>query len=100
MVDLLKLKVPKLFAVEQGEEDEEVRRKFSTFLQNYIRICDLKHTILEKMGDILVREPNSHVLCIQLSEWHYKTNNKTLSPLRLYPSILSQRGGMSSNRLF
>ena len=41
VVDLLKLKVPKLFAVEQGEKDEEVRRKFSTFLQNYIRRCDL-----------------------------------------------------------
>ena len=57
LVDLLKLEVPKLFAVEEGEEkDEEVRHKFSEFLQNYIFWCNLKHTILKKMESILVRE--------------------------------------------
>ena len=61
VVDLLKLKVPKLFAVEGGrEEDEAVRSEFSRFLQNYIHLdCD----ILEKMGNITVREPNHQVLC-------------------------------------
>ena len=57
VVDLLKLEVPKLFAVEEGEEkDEEVCHKFSQFLQNYIFRCNLKHTILKKMRHILVRE--------------------------------------------
>ena len=57
IVDLLNLKVPKLFAVDRGgEKDEEVRRKFSHFLLGYILKCPLKHTILEKMNDILVRE--------------------------------------------
>ena len=57
LVDLLKLEVPKLFAVEEGEEkDEEVRHKFSEFLRNYIFWCNLKHTTLKKMGHILVRE--------------------------------------------
>ena len=57
LVDLLKLEVPKLFAVEEGDEkDEEVRHKFSEFLQNYIFWCNLKHTILKKMESILVRE--------------------------------------------
>ena len=58
MVDLLKLDVPKLFAVEGGEEkDEEVRRKFSAFLRSYILRCSLQHTILKRINDILVREP-------------------------------------------
>ena len=57
MVDLLKLKVPKLFAVEGGrEEDEAVAHEFSAFLRNYILRCNLKHTIVEKIMDILVRE--------------------------------------------
>ena len=59
VVDLLKLKVPKLFAVEQEEKDEEVRRKFSTFLQDYICRCDLKPTILKEMPNILVRVKQS-----------------------------------------
>ena len=60
MVDLLKLEVPKLFAVEGGgEKDEEVRHKFSRFLHNYIFRCNLKHTILKEMRKILVRKPNS-----------------------------------------
>ena len=66
VVDLLELKVPKLFAVEQGEKDEEVCCQFSAFLRDYILRCDLKHTILGKMIKILVREPNSCVLCIWL----------------------------------
>ena len=60
VVDLLKLKVPKLFAVERGrEEDEAVAREFSAFLHNYILRCDPKHTILRKMRDIMVSELNS-----------------------------------------
>ena len=64
VVDLLELKVPKLFAVLEGEKDEEVRCQFSAFLRDYILRCDLKHTILGKMIKILVREPNRCVLCI------------------------------------
>ena len=68
VVDLLKLKVSKLFAVEGGrEEDEAVRSEFSRFLQNYIHLeCD----ILEKMSNIMVREPNHKVLC----EWTLNNN--------------------------
>ena len=59
-MDLLKLEVPKLFAVEgRRKEDEQVRHEFSHFLQNYILSCNLRHTILEKMINILVRKPNS-----------------------------------------
>lgn len=54
MVDLLKLKVPNLFAVERGEEeDEKVRREFSSFLQDYILKYYCKR-IHKKMSDILV----------------------------------------------
>ena len=67
VMDLLKLKVPKLFAVEQGgEKDEKVRLLFSSFLSDYIRRNALKHTILMKMSKIMVREANSHVLFKQL----------------------------------
>ena len=60
VVDLLKLEVPKLFAVEgAGEKHEVVRHEFSQFLKNYILRGRLKRTILEKMRSILVREPNS-----------------------------------------
>ena len=60
VVDLLKLEVPKLFAVEGGgEKDDDVRHKFSEFLKNYIFRCKLKHTILKEMNSILVRDPNS-----------------------------------------
>ena len=56
MVDLLKLEVPKLFAVEGGrEEDETVGREFSAFLRDYISRNALKFTILGKMNIILVR---------------------------------------------
>ena len=62
VVDLLKLKVPKLFAVKGGkEEDEAVGRTFSLFLRDYIRKYALKHTFLEKMGVILVSKQNSLV---------------------------------------
>ena len=56
-MDLLELKVPKLFAVERGrKEDEAVADEFSAFLRNYILRCNLKHTIIKKIMDIMVRE--------------------------------------------
>ena len=56
VVDLLKLEVPKLFAMEGGgEEDETVGREFSAFLRDYISRNALKLTILGKMNIILVR---------------------------------------------
>ena len=62
MLDLLKLQVPELFAVEGGsEKDKEIRRKFSTFLHDYIRKCDLKHTILGKMDIILVSDRDQYI---------------------------------------
>ena len=57
VVDLLKFEVPKLFAANRGEEnDEKVRNKFSLFLQEYICRGNLKHIILEKMKVIMVRQ--------------------------------------------
>jgi len=57
VIDLLKLEVPKLFAVEGGgEKDKDVRHEFFQFLKNYIFRCKLKHTILKEMRNILVRE--------------------------------------------
>ena len=57
VVDLLMLEVPKLFAVEGGEEeDEAVGQEFSAFLRDYISHNSLKHTILSKMNIILVRD--------------------------------------------
>ena len=62
VMDLLKLKVPKLFAVEGGKkEDEAVGRTFSLFLRDYIHKYALKHTFLEKMVVILVSKQNSLV---------------------------------------
>ena len=62
VVDLLKLNVPKLFAVEGGRaEDEAVGHKFSLFLRDYLYRCALKGTFVEKMGVILVSKPNSLV---------------------------------------
>ena len=56
IVDLLKLEVPKLFAVEGGGEKSEAESdEFSVFLRNYICRCNLKPTILGKMDAILVR---------------------------------------------
>ena len=61
VVDLLKLEVPKLFAVEGGEEEDElVGCKFSAFIREYISRNDLKHTILEKMSIIWVREGDKY----------------------------------------
>ena len=68
IVDLLKLGVPKLFAVEtEREEDEAVGCKFSHFLQGYISRYSLKHIILEKMSDIMVRKANIHILSTQMN---------------------------------
>ena len=71
VLDLLNLKVPKLFAVKQGENDEGVCHRFVSFLENYICKDALKHTILEKMSDILVREANGYVLCMHRSIYMY-----------------------------
>ena len=62
VVDLLQLKVPKLFAVEEGadgpeaaeKEDTEVARRFSVFLRAYINRNALKHSILNQMSTLLV----------------------------------------------
>ena len=84
VMDLLKLKVPKLFAVEQGgEKDEEVRCMFTTFLRNYIHRNALKHTILKNMSKIMVRQAvlfkhtTKHTLGQKLS--HHKARNAMLS---------------------
>ena len=51
------LEVPKLFAVEGGEEeDEAVAHEFSAFLRDYVCRNALKYIILGKMNIILVRE--------------------------------------------
>ena len=98
VVDLLKLQVPKLFAVEGGrEEDEAVRCEFSRFLRKYILLeCD----ILEKMSSIMVREPNHQVFC----EWTLFLNNNMYYSTTLYsfPSLpplrmQSQTSMMSSS---
>ena len=94
VVDLLKLNVPKLFAVEGGsKEDEAVRCEFSCFLRDYMYIfeCDFQPTIFEK---IMVREPNHQVLC----KWTLLPNdNVTLLPsLRMQ----SQTSMMSSSSWF
>jgi len=61
LVDLLKLEVPKLFAVEGGEQNNEtVGREFSAFLRDYINQNRLKYAILEKMSIILVRKGDKH----------------------------------------
>lgn len=66
LLDLLELKLPELFAAERGRgEDEKVRHNFTTFLWDYILRCGLKHTILEEMRNILVRETNSHMQMTQ-----------------------------------
>jgi hypothetical protein len=60
VVDLLQLKVPKLFAMEEGsdeiaeKEDLEVGRKFSFFLRAYINRHALKQSILAQMSTLLV----------------------------------------------
>lgn len=60
MIDLLQLKVPKLFAMEEGsdeiveKEDLEAARRFSLFLRAYINRHALKHPILSQMSIVLV----------------------------------------------
>ena len=60
VMDLLQLKVPKLFAIEEGadetmkKEDATVARKFSTFLRNFINRHALKNSILSQMTALLV----------------------------------------------
>ena len=60
VVDLLQLKVPKLFAMEEGsdeiaeKEDLEVARRFSLFLRAYINRHALKQSILAQMSTLLV----------------------------------------------
>ena len=72
VMDLLQLKVPKLFAIEEEtnetdeKEDVEVRRNFSAFLWNFINRNALKHSILTNMTTILV---HGCLLCLPL-EWN------------------------------
>ena len=60
VIDLFQLKVPKLFAIEEGsdeiaeKEDLEVARKFSFFLRGYINRLALKQSILAQMSTLLV----------------------------------------------
>ena len=77
VVDLLQLKVPKLFAMEEGsdemaeKEDLEVARKFTFFLRNYVTRHALKQSILAQMSTLLVRKCTcdmylciTHVFCV------------------------------------
>lgn len=67
-MDLLRLKVPKLFAEWVGEKkDEAVAHEFSAFLVDYIFQNGLKHAILGKMNVILVRDGINSNLCMQIS---------------------------------
>ena len=55
--DILRLKVPKLLALEednQTEEDAEVPKKFSSFLHSYINSHALKDSLLKRMKTLLV----------------------------------------------
>ena len=61
IVDLLQLKVPKLFAMEEQGNDEiaekedlEVARRFSCFLRAYINRHALKQSVLAQMSTLLV----------------------------------------------
>lgn len=60
VIDLLQLKVPRLFAVEEGAdeiaetEDLEVARRFILFLRAFINRHALKQTVLAQMSTILV----------------------------------------------
>ena len=68
VVDLLQLKVPNLFAVEECDdelaesEDLEVARRFSLFLRDYINSHALKNSILSQMSIIMVQ--NSVCICV------------------------------------
>ena len=61
VVDLLQLKIPKLFATEEGsdemaekKEDLEVSRRFCYFLRGYINRHALKQSVLAQMSTLLV----------------------------------------------
>ena len=56
VLDLLRLKVPRLLALEPGEEEagQAVQDEFKRFLQDFIRRNALKHTILSQITDIVV----------------------------------------------
>ena len=77
MVDLLQLKVPKLFAMEEGsdemaeKEDFEVARRFTIFLRSYINRLALKQSLLAQMSTLLVCKCTrdmylciTHVFCV------------------------------------
>jgi len=90
IVDLLKLGVPKLSGVE-GREDETVGHKFSRFLQGYISRHSLKHIILEKMGDIMVRKADIHILCMQTGESLFKGRILGNAPTPSSPPVCNLR---------
>ena len=60
VLDLLQLKVPKLFGIEEGgdstaeKDDAEVAKCFSLFLRTFINKHALKRSILNQMTTILV----------------------------------------------
>ena len=58
VLDLLAIRVSKLFALEPGEEEQaagaEVQKNFKTFLQNFIRRNALKLALLSDMNIIMV----------------------------------------------
>ena len=56
VVDLVKIRVPRLLAIEPGEEKagSEVQTSFKQFLQSYIRRNALKHTLLTHISHIMV----------------------------------------------
>ena len=87
VVALLKLEVPKLFAVEGGgEKDEDVREEFSDFLKNYIFRCKLKCTIHKKMESILVRKQNS---CSYLANYCVTKSTSPSTRMRFQASEMS-----------
>ena len=92
VVDLLKLGVPRLFAVvAEGKEDQAVSREFSHFLQGYISRYSLKHIILEKMGDIMVRKADIHILCMQTGESLFKERILGNAPTPSSPPVCNLR---------
>ena len=77
MVDLLQLKVPKLFAIDEGsdemaeKEDMEVAKRFTFFLRNYVNRHALKQSLLAQMSTLLVCKCTrdlylciTHVFCV------------------------------------
>ena len=73
LVDLLQLKVPKLFALEDTNvtgdtTPSEVPRKFSSFIRSYINSNALKSHLLMQMTAILVKK--ALILCCILLNRH------------------------------